>query len=60
MNNSEYFFIGSYTNNFQIGEFLTNSDTRLSHSPKFALNVLWADDQLLICVADTLSPSRLN
>ena len=30
-----YFFIGSYTNYVQVGEFLMNSDTRSSFLPKF-------------------------
>ena len=31
--NSDYFFIGSYTNNLQSGEFLTNSKAGSSYSP---------------------------
>ena len=33
--NSDYFFIGSYTNNSRSGEFLSNSEARSSYSPKF-------------------------
>ena len=37
-NNLGYFFIGSYTNNFGISQFLMNSDTQSSYLPKFAKN----------------------
>ena len=37
LNNSRYFFIGSYTNIFQIGKFFSNSKARSSYSPKFGV-----------------------
>ena len=39
VNNSGSFFIGSYTNIFQSGEFLSNSEARSSYSPNLAKQI---------------------
>ena len=61
LKNDHWFAIGTYTSYFWVSEFLTNSDRRLSYSPKLVGKTItiWTNTIITIKITFRSNPSEL-